>query len=131
MQPVCTLLCALALLSFPGVCQAQGATDQQYVAELLCPSFGQYFEIVTVSRDKGISWKDELDSFAKLLQNRPVEGIPSQYMAYLAQLMIGNVYYNPLYKHLGPAMNKLTAESLCKKIGVEAFINELQAFMKK
>jgi hypothetical protein len=129
-QPLCILLCALAILSFPGVCQAQGATDQQYVTEL-CRGFGQHFEILTVSRDKGISWKDELDSYAKFLQERPVEGIPSHYMVYLAQLMIGNVYYNPLYKHFGPAMNKLTAESRCKQIGAEAFVNELQTFMKK
>ena len=129
MKPLCTLLCALAILSFPGVCQAQGATDQQYATELLCRSFGQYFETVTVSRDKGISWKDELDSVAKFLQERP-EKVSPQTMAYLAQLMIGNVYYNPRYKHLGPAMNKLTAESRCKQIGAEAFINELQAFLK-
>jgi hypothetical protein len=41
-----------------------------------------------------------------------------------------NVRYNPAYKHFGPAMNKLKAESRCARVGPDAFMAELETFSK-
>ncbi len=48
----------------------------------------------------------------------------TQYMSY-ALIVITNIYQNPLYKTLGPEMNKMLAESRCNRIGTQSFMTEL------
>jgi hypothetical protein len=85
--------------------------------------------IATVNRDRGLSVKADLDDMAQTIQRfggvRDPDGVLRNYMVILV-----NVRWNPAYQPMGPATNKLRAESRCAQVGAEAFAQELVTFQR-
>jgi hypothetical protein len=129
MKTLKTIVVLLSLLIPLALGHAQGTTDPK-VDAAVCANYGTAFYETTSSRDRGLSFKDDLDIAAKAAQNRPNSGIPPLAFVYFYNQVATNVRFNPQYKRFGPEMNKLLAESQCARIGPQAFFDELEAFQK-
>jgi hypothetical protein len=133
MKPLVPMMGAITLIVTIGdIYVHTGHAQPPPRGNVACTVIGEAFFQHTSLREKGASMQETLEALAHTAQQHPEAGSPrvTAFKA-LGLMTVKNVYDNPRYKHLGPAMNRLTAETRCNTVGFEVFWDELVRFGKE
>lgn len=106
------------------------AAAQAPPAATQCQLFGEHFFEAAHSRESGLTFKESLELIAQAHQRMTERGTTppaeAQALVTLTIKITTLVYFHPLYRVVGPEMNRYQVQTRCQKLGVGKFYTELE-----